>query len=174
PFGSKCYVHIPKEKRPSANKLSPRADIGILIGFHPDTNTIYKVWIPTKHQFFDSREVTFPPPDMISEGVNNLPPSPTQPSITSSEITFVPLPALPVAPPIAPAPPVSVPSTPAPASLVIQQTTPPTRPAEPLSPNSLPPRQESLRIPVRSDMRHHLLDLPASYYDNGGQVPQQL
>ena len=23
-------------------------------------------------------------------------------------------------------------------------------------------------------MRHHLLDLPASYYDNGGQVPQQL
>src|SRR5690606_37945548 len=69
PFESRCYMnmHIPKEKRPAANKLLPRADIGLLVGFHPKTPTIHKIWIPTKRQFFDSREVIFAPPDMISE-----------------------------------------------------------------------------------------------------------
>ncbi|KAI1007632.1 hypothetical protein K3495_g595 [Podosphaera aphanis] len=45
-LGSKAYVHIPKEKRDVSEKLTPRAEVGILVGF--EGNHIYRVYIASR------------------------------------------------------------------------------------------------------------------------------
>ena len=47
-FGASCYVHIPKEKRPSGSKLHPRAELAIFVGY-TTTPTIYKIQTTNKH-----------------------------------------------------------------------------------------------------------------------------
>ena len=47
PFGNKCYVHIPEERRLPGSKLLPRDEIGIFFGY-TDTLSIYKIHFPTR------------------------------------------------------------------------------------------------------------------------------
>ena len=43
-LGCKAYVYIQKERRVRSEKLEPRAEEGILVGY--EGNSIYRVWIP--------------------------------------------------------------------------------------------------------------------------------
>src|SRR5258706_11290722 len=44
PFGRKCFIHIPEERRLPGSKLLPQAEEGIFLGY-TDTSSIYKVHI---------------------------------------------------------------------------------------------------------------------------------
>ncbi|KAI0998763.1 hypothetical protein K3495_g9431 [Podosphaera aphanis] len=46
-FGTKVYVHIPVETRPSGSKLQPRAIEGIFVGYTNSSN-IFRIFIPSK------------------------------------------------------------------------------------------------------------------------------
>ena len=56
-WGSKAYVHIPKEDRVQVEKMAPRAFLGHLVGYEGDHSHIYKVWIPSTNQVKRSRDV---------------------------------------------------------------------------------------------------------------------
>ena len=56
-LGCKSYVHIQKERRVQSEKLHPRAEIGILVGYV--SSSIYKVWIPTRRKVVRTSTVTF-------------------------------------------------------------------------------------------------------------------
>ena len=45
-LGCKSYVLIPEGKRVHTEKLNPRAELGILVGY--DGEKIYKIWIPSR------------------------------------------------------------------------------------------------------------------------------
>ena len=47
-IGCKTYVLIEKEKRVVLEKLAPRAEVGILVGF--EGYYIYRVYIPSKRR----------------------------------------------------------------------------------------------------------------------------
>src|SRR5258705_12733475 len=51
PFGRKCFIHIPKERRLPGSKLMPRAEEGIFLGY-TDTPNIYKVHILARSHSF--------------------------------------------------------------------------------------------------------------------------
>src|SRR5258705_5311239 len=51
PFGRKCFIHIPKERRLPGSKLMPRAEEGIFLGY-TDTPNIYKVHILARSHTF--------------------------------------------------------------------------------------------------------------------------
>ncbi|CEM34227.1 unnamed protein product [Vitrella brassicaformis CCMP3155] len=53
-FGARAYVHQRKDQR---GKLEPRAKLGILVGFDPNTKDGYVVWLPDDRQFVISRDV---------------------------------------------------------------------------------------------------------------------
>jgi transposase InsO family protein len=58
PFGRKCFVHIPEEKRPSGSKLLPRAVEGKFIGYST-SNRIFRIYIPSQHRVTETRQVRF-------------------------------------------------------------------------------------------------------------------
>jgi hypothetical protein len=45
-LGCKAYVHIPKEDRVISEKLVPRAEVGILVGY--EGSSIYRIYMPPK------------------------------------------------------------------------------------------------------------------------------
>src|SRR5258706_12270259 len=51
PFGRKCFIHIPEEKRLPGSKLMPRAEEGIFLGY-TDTPSVYKVHILARSHTF--------------------------------------------------------------------------------------------------------------------------
>src|SRR5258705_12033344 len=51
PFGRKCFIHIPEERRLPGSKLMPRAEEGIFLGY-TDTPSIYKVHILARSHTF--------------------------------------------------------------------------------------------------------------------------
>src|SRR5258705_1649467 len=51
PFGRKCFIHIPEERRLPGSKLMPRAEEGIFLGY-TDTPNIYKVHILARSHTF--------------------------------------------------------------------------------------------------------------------------
>ena len=54
PFGRKCFIHIPEERRLPESKLMPQAEEGIFVGY-TGTSSIYKVHIPAcSHTFIVS------------------------------------------------------------------------------------------------------------------------
>jgi transposase InsO family protein len=59
PFGSKAYVHIPDEARPSGSKLQPRTMEGIFVGYTPSSK-IYRIYIPDKRTIKNTSQVIFP------------------------------------------------------------------------------------------------------------------
>ena len=52
PFGAKCYVHIPKESRPSGSKLLPGAVKGMFIGYTNSTK-IFQIYIQRNTKLSD-------------------------------------------------------------------------------------------------------------------------
>ena len=51
PFGRKCFIHIPEERRLPGSKLMSQAEEGIFVGY-TDTSSIYKVHIPAHSHTF--------------------------------------------------------------------------------------------------------------------------
>ena len=58
-FGSKVFVHIPAEARPSGSKLSPTAIEGNFVGY-TNSNKIFRIYIPSKRSVLVTRQVHFP------------------------------------------------------------------------------------------------------------------
>lgn len=55
-FGCPVYVQIPKEKR---KKLSDKKWKGIFVGYHEDTDRIWKIWDPDDKKIREATSVTF-------------------------------------------------------------------------------------------------------------------
>lgn len=56
-FGSECYVHVSKKFR---SKFDSKAVLGHFVGYVNDKDG-YKVWVPSRHRLFKSRNVDFRP-----------------------------------------------------------------------------------------------------------------
>src|SRR5258705_702976 len=83
PFGRKCYVHIPEEKRPDGSKLLPRALEGKFIGY-TESNKIFRIYIPSQHKVVQTRQVRF---TRLDSGEVELPlQTPHVPTFTSIEL----------------------------------------------------------------------------------------
>lgn len=54
-FGTKCFIHVPKQKR---QKLDAKAEKGFLVGYC-DNKDGYRVYVPVKDDVIRSRDVTF-------------------------------------------------------------------------------------------------------------------
>ena len=82
-LGCKAYVHIQKERRIQSDKLGPRAEEGILVGFE-DTR-IYRVWIPQRNGITRSSTVTLD--EDTNTSIMDLPETATQPSAEAEQPT---------------------------------------------------------------------------------------
>ena len=60
PFGSECYVYIPKQQRLAESKLQPRAQRGILTGYANDDHH-YRVHLPDTKKVIVTNDIFFPP-----------------------------------------------------------------------------------------------------------------
>ena len=70
-FGSKVYVHVPRNQR---SKLSPRAWVGTFVGYAPEQRG-YKVWKNNRTEVVVSRDLIFLERDIMTsskEGRGNL------------------------------------------------------------------------------------------------------
>jgi len=56
PYGNKCFVHLPEEKRQPGTKLLPWAIEGYLIGY-TSSDKIYRVYIPSQHKVTETRQI---------------------------------------------------------------------------------------------------------------------
>ena len=81
PFGRECYVHIPKESRPSGSKLLPRSEKGIFIGY-TESPTIYKVYLTNRCHTttVGVKDVIFAP---LKPTTSSMPPPTEQPEVTA-------------------------------------------------------------------------------------------
>src|SRR6266480_139739 len=86
PFGRKCYVHVPVEKRPPGTKLLPRAVEGIFVGY-TDSTKIYRIYVPSRHKIEVTRQVRFAPLDTAENDRKNIKPIPSQVT-TSNDQSF--------------------------------------------------------------------------------------
>jgi len=74
PFYTKCYVHIPEEKRAVGSKLDAHALEGYLIGYM-ETTRIFRIYIPSQHKVDAYRQVKFEPSSYTSVDIHT--PTPT-------------------------------------------------------------------------------------------------
>src|SRR5258705_1959026 len=79
PFGRKCFIYIPEERRFPGSKLMPRAKEGIFLGY-TDTPNIYKVHILARSHTFIVSAL-----DVKFESVITTEATPATP--TTSEVT---------------------------------------------------------------------------------------
>lgn len=56
-FGTKCFVHIPKEKR---KKWDPKGKAGVFVGYSDGVDG-YRVWIESENRIIRSKDVIFEP-----------------------------------------------------------------------------------------------------------------
>jgi len=56
PYRTKCFVHLPVEKRQPGTKLLSRAIEGYLIGY-TSSDKIYRVYIPSQHKVTETRQI---------------------------------------------------------------------------------------------------------------------
>jgi hypothetical protein len=89
PFGSRCYVHIPIEKRGASSKLDPRNKEGRFVGY-TGSSSMFRVYIPSERSVKESRQVTFHPSTETTTSVDipqqiNATPLP-QPEPTSPQL----------------------------------------------------------------------------------------
>lgn len=68
PFGSRCVVQIPNEKR---KKFDAKGTDGMFVGYPPDSKG-YKVWSDTMKKIITSRNVVFVNEDKFEEKPQNL------------------------------------------------------------------------------------------------------
>ena len=59
PFGRECFVHIPVAKRLPGNKLHPKAQKGIFVGY-TEVSHHYRIFVHEKRQIVISPDVIFP------------------------------------------------------------------------------------------------------------------
>ena len=80
PFGRKCFIHIPEERRLPGSKLMRRAEEGIFVGY-TDTISIYKVHISARSYTFivSALNVKFEDASVTAEV--------TSAEVTTSEVT---------------------------------------------------------------------------------------
>src|SRR5258705_3164773 len=90
PFGRKCFIHIPEERRLPGSKLMPRAEEGIFLGY-TDTPSIYKVHILARsHTFIVSaldvkfESVTADSEVTMTEATPAIPTTPTTLEVTTA------------------------------------------------------------------------------------------
>jgi len=74
PFYTKCYIHIPKEKRAAGSKLDARALEGYLVGY-TKTTCMFRVYIPSQYKVDAYRQVKFEPSSYTSINIHT--PRPT-------------------------------------------------------------------------------------------------
>jgi len=65
PFYTKCYVHIPKEKRAARSKLDAHTLEEHLVGY-TETTRMFRVYIPSQHKVDAYRQVKFEPSSYTS------------------------------------------------------------------------------------------------------------
>ena len=78
-WGSKVYIHIPKEGGVQAEKMVPRAFLGHLVGYEGDNinGHVYKVWVPSTNQVKRSQDVIIKECDDDGDGrVQTFSPTP--------------------------------------------------------------------------------------------------
>src|SRR5258705_9022084 len=86
PFGRKCFIHIPEEKRLPRSKLLPQAEEGIFLGY-TNTPSIYKVHIlACSHTFIVSAlDVKFE--SITADSHSTMEVTSTEATPTTSEVT---------------------------------------------------------------------------------------
>jgi len=72
PYGTKCFVHLPEEKRLPGTKLMPRAIEGYLIGY-TSSDKIYKIYIPSQHKVTETRQIHWTTKTIIPLGTTMKP-----------------------------------------------------------------------------------------------------
>lgn len=84
PFGRECWIHVPKAKRLAGNKLKPRAELAIFIGY-TDVTHQYRIFLPYEKRAVFSADVIFPPPrpEAIQHPEYPLPSRPPSPQPTN-------------------------------------------------------------------------------------------
>jgi len=75
PFYTKCYVHIPEEKRAEGSKLDARALEGHLVGY-TETTRMFRVYIPSQYKVDAYRQVKFEPSYYTSVDIHTPRPTP--------------------------------------------------------------------------------------------------
>ena len=60
PFGSECYIHIPKQQRLAGMKIQPRVQRAILTGYANDDHH-YRVHLPESKHTLITNDIFFPP-----------------------------------------------------------------------------------------------------------------
>jgi len=56
PYWTKCFVHLPEEKRLPGTKLMPRAIERYLIGY-TSSDKIYRIYLPSQHKVTEARQI---------------------------------------------------------------------------------------------------------------------
>lgn len=67
--GCRAYVHIPRQVRLAAEKLSERAWVGYLIGY--EAQNIWRIWHPTSKQVVRVRDVVFLEDRLYRDEIDN-------------------------------------------------------------------------------------------------------
>ena len=70
PFGSECYIHVPKQQRLAGIKLQPRAQRAILTGYANDDHH-YRVHLPESKHTLVTNDIFFPPSKTEGESNND-------------------------------------------------------------------------------------------------------
>jgi hypothetical protein len=91
PFGRKCYVHIPEERRPPGSKLLPRALEGKFIGY-TTSDKIFRIYIPSQQRVIETWQVKFPRHNL---GEVSTPKDDDEQNTTTDEHTTIQLPIIP-------------------------------------------------------------------------------
>ncbi|MHB8545134.1 MAG: DDE-type integrase/transposase/recombinase, partial [Leptospirales bacterium] len=176
PFYSKCFVHIPEEKRTAGSKLNPRALEGRLVGY-TDSGHMFRIYIPSQHKVDTYRQVKFEPSSSYTSVDVHYPPLPSDiaddPTSTAQPLR----PDSPTTPQKSTAPAISPPSPPenteeyqsfSEDDYETERDTPtPTPSAGP----STPPRRTSANTPaapktIRTKKPAELTDTPRLDYEN--------
>jgi len=73
PYGTKCFVHLPEEKRQPGTKLMPRAMEGYRIGY-TSSDKIYRIYIPSQHKVTQTRQSHWTTKTITSLGTTTMQP----------------------------------------------------------------------------------------------------
>ena len=58
-FGALAHVHLPQAYLTKSQKMGPRTSEGVFLGYHGESQTIYKVWLLKEQRLFNTRDVRF-------------------------------------------------------------------------------------------------------------------
>jgi len=73
PYWTKCFIHLPEEKRQPGTKLMPRAIGGYHIGY-TSSDKIYRIYIPSQHKVTETRQIHWTTKTIASPGTTTMEP----------------------------------------------------------------------------------------------------